>query len=96
MKITEVTIQDGSHCAAVINALNIAKFDGLTGKDLEVLVDAKKWLRQVALQMATELKSAHKSAQSPAPVQPAPAMKIKAMGPITSGGSIGKSKTKKK
>lgn len=86
MKITEVTIQDGSHCAAVINALNIAKFDNLTGKDLEVLVDAKKWLKQVALQMATELKSAHKSAQESAPAAPpAPAMKIKSMGQTKTG-----------
>lgn len=66
MKITEVSLEDGRHCAAVINALNIAKFDGLTGKDIEVLMAAKRWLASIATQMAGDLKSKQAPAAAPA------------------------------
>lgn len=80
MKVSEVTLEDGKACAAVINALNLAKFDGLTGKDMETLVAAKKWLIAVATQMASELKS--KKTPAPAPTAP---MKVKKIGSVRKG-----------
>jgi hypothetical protein len=83
MQISNTTIEDGKHCAAVINALNIAKFDGLTGKDMDTLVAAKRWLHGIATQMAAQLKVA--SAPKQEISAPAAPMKIKAMGPMAKG-----------
>lgn len=65
MKISDVSEQDGRMCAHLIRAMKIAKYDNLTEKDMEIMVQIKQWINWVALAMAAELKKA------PA-IQPAP------------------------
>jgi hypothetical protein len=91
MKLSEVSLDDGRQCAAIINALNIAKFDGLTGKDIETLVAAKKWLQSVAMQMAGQLKAQQAPASAPAPA-PSEGFKIKSMGQLPSASKTSKRK----
>lgn len=78
MQVTNVSVEDGKQCAAVINALNIAKFSDLSGKDIDTLVAAKRWLISVATEMATQLKNKSEVPKS-APAPAAPAMKVKAI-----------------
>lgn len=88
MEISKVTIEDGKHCAGIINALKAARFDGLTGKDLDTIVAAKAWLQKLAMQMAAELK------QDKSPVveqkKEASTMRVKSVGKL----STTKKKTK--
>lgn len=86
MKITDISNDDGKACAFVLHFLKSGKWE-LSGEGADQLVLAKRWVASVAQQMASQLKAPAAPVQEPAP---APAMKVKAMGPIA--GSKKKSK----
>lgn len=83
MNISNVTIQDGKLCAILINALNAARFADVSGKDVEAIVAAKKWLADVAIQMASELKKKPDSPSVPAIT----GFKVKSMGKLPASNS---------
>lgn len=56
MKVSNVTKEDGMACAHLLNVIKVARFDNLTGEDIERLMQAKRWLFGVANEMATQLK----------------------------------------
>lgn len=102
MKILDVSLDDGRKCAALINALKIAKFESLAVQDMESLVEARKWLIELATAMAHDLKNRKKEgtadptpntgSHGSAPVVESPQIRVKNMGPM---GSAPKSRKKK-
>lgn len=82
MKVSDVSREDGEVCANLINFLNAAKWD-ISGKDIDALMQVKKWVHDVAVLMATDLKP--KTSETPSQ----DSFKLKAMGPL---GSMKKAK----
>lgn len=80
MLVTNVSLDDGRHCAALINALNAARYQDLSGKDIDALVAAKRWLHEVAGKMAIELQD--KAPPTEAPL-PASGFRVKSMGQMS-------------
>ncbi len=89
MQISLVTQVDGLNCARLLNALKIARFDNLTGKDIDELVMARKWLVALASDMGTLLRSPQPE-RLPDPVS---TIKVKSVKPMV---GLTKSKPKKK
>lgn len=56
MRITDVTTDDGKKCATLINLIKQGRWD-LSGADAEMLVDVRKWIQSLAVQMAEQLRS---------------------------------------
>lgn len=93
MQVSNVSQQDAVACAQLIRALQAARFDGLSGKDIEAYMVSKKWIADLGLQIANQLPGPHR--EVPKPTAPAePQMRVKAMGPI--GGSPQKKSGRKK
>lgn len=82
MNISNVTKEDAFAIAHLMNALKIAKYPDLSGKDIDVLHAARGWLQQLAVTAAAQLKTPAVSDNT---------FKVKAMGPLP-----GKLKTNKK
>lgn len=94
MQLSNVTSEDAVACAQLIRALQIARFDGLNGKDIEAYMMSKKWIADLGLQIASQLPGPHQRVVTPpAPIVPADTIRVRAMGPI--GGQKIK-KTRKK
>lgn len=91
MKLSEVTGQDGVALATLLKVIAAARFDGLTGTDIEAFMRAKQWLHALATQMAEQLQG--QSTSAPTAASKSEGMKIKAMGPI---GASSTSKKKRK
>jgi hypothetical protein len=79
LEVRNVTKEDGLAVAYLLNALNIAKFDSLSGKDVEALSGAKRWLIHLAQVLASQLSPAP---AAPAATPPTEGMRVKAAGPI--------------
>lgn len=79
MQLNEVRIEDGRACANLINLLKKGRWD-LSGEEAEQLVQVKKWVHDVALQMADKLKPVQKTV-APAPA-PSTGFKIKSRGSL--------------
>lgn len=92
MQVTGVTKEDGVACAQLINALARARFDGVTSKDAEALLQAKKWLHDLAICLSEQLKAGGVKASS-ASTPPASGFRVKSMGPLP-GASSKKKKRK--
>lgn len=88
MQVSNVSEADGRACAQLLNFLKAGRWD-LTGMDAEKLIDTKRWVAQMAQQMAEQLR-AGKPATSGTPEQNQ-TMRVKAIGPIANS-----SKSKKK
>lgn len=88
MLVTNVSNEDGLSMAHILNALKAARFDGITGEDMEKIYQAKRWLSNLASQMAEELRSPKILMDQPRVTENA-TFRVKAMG------SIGSSPTKK-
>lgn len=97
MLISQVSQQDAVACAQLIRALQAARFDGLSGKDIEAYMVSKKWIAEIGLQIANQLPGPHRevSKQEPAPTESLPVMKIRSMGPLPGGPATKKSRKKK-
>lgn len=96
MQVSNVTQQDAVACAQLIRALQAARFDGLSGKDIEAYIVSQKWLGELGLQIAKLLPGPHQAALVKPKEEPKAGdqtMRIKAMGPI---GGKPMSKRKKK
>ena len=93
MKLSEVSKQDGLHMIHILKALNIARFDGVTGEDMDKLSQAKKWLAELAREMGTSLQVTETVVKSPIESN---TFKIKNMGPIGSPQVNNKKSRKKK
>lgn len=78
MRITEVTNQDGILLAHLLNVFKVARFDNLTGPDIERVVDAKKFLQSLAQQAAEQLRT------KSAPKVENNSFKVKSMGKLPS------------
>lgn len=103
LKVVDVSNEDGIHLACLIKAIGVATFPSISGKDIDAVYSAKRWLFDLAGKVAAGLPTASSKASSgsaalPASPQKASAvpsstqgMKIKAMGPI---GSPSKKKRK--
>lgn len=95
MKILDVSLEDGRKCAALINALKLAQFEKLTMEDMESLMAARRWLMELALDMAKELKGKKEGTAVSSPktettasttgAPPSPAIRVKKMVPGASG-----------
>lgn len=95
MEISKITNHDGLACANLIKFLTKGRWD-LSGEEAEVLMMTKKWVHDLALQMAAQLKSS-KSPTSVTSTSPSSGgFKVKAMGPILGGSSNTRKKNRKK
>lgn len=80
MQLSNVSMEDGKYCATLVNILTKGRWD-LSGSDAEELMKVRRWVHDLAMQMAQQLKSSSPppAAGSPAPIQ---GMKIKSAGPL--------------
>lgn len=77
MKLSDVTRDDGIRCANLFNLLKNGRFT-LSDADTEEYTRVKKWLHDLMLEMARQLKT---EAKAPAPAAaPEGGFKVKAMG----------------
>ncbi len=79
MLIDKVSMDDGRACAVLIKLISSGKWE-LSGDEAAALVSSKKWLHDLAMQMATILKSKPDAPKAPEST----GMKVKAMGPLSS------------
>lgn len=91
MDISKVTEEDGRMCAVLLKALGVARFDGVTGRDLEAFVATKRWVGELAKKMAENLKPGV-TVQKPPPSE---GFKVKSLGPIPGSSTPQKKKRKK-
>lgn len=83
MQISEVRNDDGRACANLIQLLKQGRWD-LSGAEAEQLVNVKKWVHGLALQMAEKLKAdVQPTVAQSAPV-PTQGIRIKSRGTIGS------------
>lgn len=78
MELSKITREDGIACAHLLNALKVARFDNVSGADLEAFVNAKRWVQGLAGQMALALKASAEATTVN------PVMKVKSMGSLPS------------
>lgn len=81
MKLTDVTREDGVSLATILTVLNKAKFDGLSGSDIDQYAASKKWLHQLALDMAEQLKKLAQPISTSVPE--ATTFRVKQMGTLS-------------
>lgn len=90
MKLSEVTKEDGLALVHLLNVFKVAKFDGITGSDIEKIMEAKRWLQSLAVAAAGHLQT-----KDPKPAVQEPTFKVKSIGSMPgSSTSIGKKKRK--
>lgn len=86
MDISKLTSDDAIRCANLAKLLANGRWD-LTGSNAEELVRVKKWVHDLAMQMAAQLKP-----QAPTAKQEPQTMKVKAMGALPPSKSSQKKK----
>lgn len=100
MQVTNVSNDDGRACAHLITFLKAGRWE-LTGDQPDQLVIAKRWLSELATQMATDMKARQSGTATPevSSASGSQDFKIKAMGPLPTSPSttspISKRKSKK-
>lgn len=83
MQVSEVSNEDAMQLACVIKALGVATFPSVSGKDIDAVYLAKRWLFELAQKVASGLPKKVPVPSAP-PASSTQGMKVKAMGPIGS------------
>lgn len=84
MQVLEVSNEDGKACAYLIQFLSNGSWN-IKGDDAEKLILCKRWVSEIAVKMAKQLKPDIK-ASVPAPTDSSTSgFKVKGMGPLNSG-----------
>lgn len=95
MRILDITLDDGRRCANLLAFLSKGKWE-LNASDAEELGRVKKWVHDLAVAMATELKTGPQAAAASAPPTDT-GFQILSPPRVRSGASVaGKSARKKK
>lgn len=90
MDVSKVSLEDGRACAQLIKFLNVGRWE-LSGSDAEVLSSTKRWVQELAMRMAEQLKA--KTEAPPTAVAPQ-GFRVKSIGSLP--GSSPKSAPKAK
>lgn len=82
MEFSKVSNEDGRRCANLLNFLKNGRWE-LTGADAEELVRVKRWVHDLALGMAQQLKGNPEKEGPAAPLAPDPGvMRVKSIKPM--------------
>ncbi len=91
MRVTEVSQEDGKACAQLMAFLKAGSWQ-LKGSDVDELMRVRKWVSDLALEMAKQLRAAPKPAET-APASSDGGFRVTKMGPLP---GAGKSRGKKR
>lgn len=78
MQVTSVTEDDGKRCFHLIQFLK--RVQGLSGEEVEEFMRVRKWVHDLAMGMAGQLKQTQSGVGTPPP--PADGFRVKSMGQL--------------